>query len=419
MNINSKEIKPIFTIPVIVFLWATAISLPAQHLTADQQSFLETQVHTISSSEQYAGLNWEPTAKNIGEKRLVLLGEFNHGSKEIFLTRNDLIRFLHEKKGFNVILFESGIGELIMPEIKRQDYSPAQMTNCLTGVWRTKEFTELMTYIQSKGIKTGGFDVQRSGGSFRFVMADVAAKHQLDTALFANLEERYGRLHRLLSGRNVQFDSVASPTRALIADYQKLAAALATSQDGGMADLLSLRTLANRVQYLEYMLQFARDKNWNKRWAARDSAMASNVRWWCGTMFKNEKIIIIAHNYHIAKHNENEQVMGEMLLPYFGPDMYVTGIFAGTGSYADNSGKPVMLTPPDTLHPDIKHFILPRKGNVQYLHIPNPKISGSDWLFEPVTVNDTFIDLAGTNQMQLFKPFDGLILIDKVSPPEK
>ena len=411
--------KPTFIAPVVTFLWTAAITLNAQYLTTDQLTFLATQVKSISKSEQYSGLNWEPMAKRIGEKRLVLLGEFNHGSKEIFLARNDLIRFLHEKKGFNVILFESGIGELIGPEINRQHYTPEQMANCLTGVWRTKEFTELMAYVQSSGIKTGGFDVQRSGGSFRFVLSDIAAKHQLDTTLFANLEARYGTLQKLLSGRNVQFDSVVAPTRALIADYKELAAALAEKQDGGTTDLLVLKTLANRVLFLEYMLQFALDKNWNKRWAARDSAMAGNVRWWCDTVFKKEKIIIIAHNFHIAKYNENEQVMGEMLLPDFGPDMYVTGIFAARGSYADNAGKPILLSPPDTLHQDIKHFIQPSLGSVQFLHIPNQRTSGTDWLFDPVTVNDTFIDLAGTNQMQLFKHFDGLILLYKISPPEK
>ncbi|HEV7783653.1 MAG TPA: hypothetical protein VGO58_20420 [Chitinophagaceae bacterium] len=58
---------------------------------------------------------------------MVLIGEPNHGSKEIFLLRNSLIKFLHESHGFDIILFESGIGELI-----RADISKDQLT-CLTS----------------------------------------------------------------------------------------------------------------------------------------------------------------------------------------------------------------------------------------------------------------------------------------------
>ena len=65
--------------------------------------------------------------------KIVLLGEFNHGSKEIFLTRNELVKELHRKLDFDVILFESGIGEVGAIGIERELLSKEQMTNGFFG----------------------------------------------------------------------------------------------------------------------------------------------------------------------------------------------------------------------------------------------------------------------------------------------
>ena len=164
------------------------------------------------------------------------------------------------------------------------------------------------------------------------------------------------------------------------------------------------------------MLQFLKDKDWNRRWAARDSAMAKNVEWLIEREFKEGPVIIIGHNYHIGKYNENEKVMGELLAPGYGNDMYSIGIFAGSGSFNDNSGGVVKMVPPDSAGLDIKHIISQLDGEVNFLDIPEKFSKGSDWLVQEIIINDTFIDLENNNKMVLSKTFDGLILLKRVSP---
>ena len=108
--------------------------------------------------------------------------------------------------------------------------------------------------------------------------------------------------------------------------------------------------------------------------------------------------------------------MGEVLAPGYRNDMYSIGIFAGSGSFNDNSGKVVEMVPPDSVGLDIKHIITQLNGEVTFLNIPSKFSNGSDWLNQEITINDTFIDLENSNKMVVAKTFDALILLKSVSP---
>lgn len=354
---------------------------PAQQLGKKQLKFLQKHAHTIqidSSSNLVTLRSLNDVLKN---KRIVLLGEFTHGAKEINQVKNALIKHLHEELDYNVLLLESGVGEVMGMETDRQAHAPQELLSMgLFGPWRTEEYLDLMSYLKNNdSLQVGGFDVQRSGQAFAHYLEEVMALIEPDEVAIAEaLEQDFGQFAN--SMRQNQLDSVMMSRKKTldknylqfyqkITDHQKQL----ETQLSPLQVALTLKTIENRLSFLKYYFQFKKDNNYSKRWAARDSIMASNIIWFAEQVYPKEKIIISAHNFHIAKYNEKELVMGEILLEQYTNEMYSIGIFGGAGTLANNARKPEPLTPP-TESNDIKRFVNASPAENTFINIPqNPK----------------------------------------------
>lgn len=393
---------------------AACQSVRAQQWTGAQARELAAQAKLICADSAFADCDWSGVTADLTGKDLVLVGESDHGTKEVAELRNSLIAELQAKHGFDVVLFESGMGELILPE----DASADDMANGLMGPWNTRSSVDLMSTVREEHMAYAGFDVQRNGRSFATVLRMVCEELKLDTALYHDLEARFTPVLKSL-GPKADHAVVANDATALIADYDAIFGILgnALPEKPSHRQLLTHRTVRNRADQLRYMLQFTADKDWNARWAARDSAMSDNVRWLADTLYPGRKVIVIAHNYHIARSNQKERVMGEWLSAHYGERMLVIGTFTGGGSHADNTGKPKSMTAPDSTALDIKHVIAGLDGFADYLRIPSAGASVTHWSHGAVVVNDSFIDLSNSNTLVPAEHFDALLLIERSSPP--
>ncbi len=57
---------------------------------------------------------WIPLNESIKDKRIIALGESLHGVKEYNTTKIELIQYLHEKEGFNVLAIESDVAKKLI-----------------------------------------------------------------------------------------------------------------------------------------------------------------------------------------------------------------------------------------------------------------------------------------------------------------
>jgi len=93
--------------------WATDVPLdPA--VRASRIAWLNAHAGVLRSidiaDDDFADL--EPFAKAVGDARIVMLGEATHGDGTTFLAKSRLVRFLHERMGFDVLAFESGLYDM-------------------------------------------------------------------------------------------------------------------------------------------------------------------------------------------------------------------------------------------------------------------------------------------------------------------
>jgi erythromycin esterase len=132
-------------------------------------NYIKKHAVTINSltslpSDNYKDL--EPLKNVLKNKQVVYLGESFHCVGEYNSSKVRLIKYLHEKLGFNVLAFESDLGTCSTVSDTTQKLLPTEaMVNSILGVWNTKEMLPLFQYMKSEGNKKNklnltGFDMQ-------------------------------------------------------------------------------------------------------------------------------------------------------------------------------------------------------------------------------------------------------------------
>ncbi len=97
-----------FSYSLLVVLTTSLLFTPvkAQRLIKDYVIKNAVTLKTISA-DSTDDSDLEPIGAAIGNAKIVMLGEQDHGDAPTFLAKTRLVKYLHEKKGFNVLAFES------------------------------------------------------------------------------------------------------------------------------------------------------------------------------------------------------------------------------------------------------------------------------------------------------------------------
>ncbi len=100
-------------------LGATSLTAPAAAQSADAlQDWLAANARPVRTvapeGEDFSDL--EPLAAAIGAARVVQLGEPSHNAGSCFSAKVRLVKFLHQRLGFDVVIWESGIYDVALVE---------------------------------------------------------------------------------------------------------------------------------------------------------------------------------------------------------------------------------------------------------------------------------------------------------------
>jgi len=294
---------------------SVSILLFSLHLTAqDFKKIIQENVHTISidpSLTSFQDLDY--LGKAIENKRIIMLGEQEHGDGSTFAAKARLVKYLHEKLGYNVLIFESDMISMneVWKEVTTDKKDLAKdISQNIYPVWTNCQqastvFQYIVTeYQKGSAIKLGGFDNQITGvaafKSLRSLLGDSLQKYnsafyiahsdffkkQLDTAF--HLLNRSSTLSQMEV--RVFYQSYISSLEIINGELFSLHGQISQSVE-------------SILSFYKQLLLRETDKDLESS-QERDAQMARNLRWLVTNKYPNEKIIVWAANTHIIRNND-------------------------------------------------------------------------------------------------------------------
>ena len=382
--------------------------------------------HPVRSlvSDDFADLQFLKTV--LAGKRVVALGESAHGVAEFNWMKVRLVKFLHQQMGFDVIAFESSLSECSVADSEIAMQPPGQvMTDCIFATWWTSEVLPLFDYLEvarkgGKPMILAGFDSQKSGNAQSRVaqrLANLVA--ELDPQLAQRVgddEATIARWYSTFGGKAVD----PADTQRLLNDYayaEQLSRDHRPDLERQPGVTAALVDIAIQEFHSRQALVRQLTASGSEGSAIRDRAMADNLDFLLDRRFPGKKVMVWAHNYHIAKSHFGDEVprtMGAWAAQRRGAEVYALGLYMGRGVAATNKRELYTIAAPAPFSLDaimasagLTMSFLDLSG-VDGTDVPTwaqHAVSARDWGTEPVTIVPA-------------QAYEGLLYIDSVTPPD-
>lgn len=427
------------------FLTALALLFLSNLGFSQEADLSELTIISLEDKTSQNPYDLESLRELFADKRIVLLGEQTHGDGATFDAKVELIKFLHDELGFDIVAFESPLYGIYKANKLSENIKNNHdlLNESVFGIWsNTKQFQQLLEYkastIDTKNpLEFAGFDLQEWG---------LFEEHY-----FEDVKSLFKRNHLVLEDSTIEIlketilggsDYIASNEIDSINFYnaykQVMSGFKQCNQKNEEVQILQ-QTLASKLADVEWGASMIKGKEYKVQ-NPRDLQMAKNLIF-LSELYPNKKIIGWGASYHFAneveKYKDTELTsafmekmakelkdedqpdefsldnllegaipMGQILKKYFGDQLYSVAFSSFEGKYAMvGSESQEMITPPD--------------GSIEY------EINSAHYNYAFVDYHklDTgYFYSSALGNLPIFAPwqdiFDGLFFIKTCYPPD-
>jgi erythromycin esterase len=326
-------------------------------------------VHSLDLDADIADLR--PLDAIVGDARVVGIGESWHSAHELVSLRHRMVRYLVERRGFNLLIFEGSVAgaEMVDRYVKGGDGDPALVLRYFEqAMWLNRETAGFLVWLRTFNATRSLCD--RVGVCGMDVAPPTAALTSI-TGYLKRVDPRYSiPAEELVDHFNASCHGMplSSTTRAAIWGATEVFEKLGSS--ARMQVRAALATIASRLLEMRktYETSSSVDElRWVTRHAVvavqacdvlaarlkspreanylRDLAFSENVAWLLDHGHPKSKAVIFGHNIHMAKEAfrsfDSEQLvtsLGERLAKWYGRSYVAIGSSVGTGRLSATPG---------------------------------------------------------------------------------
>ncbi len=302
---------------------------PAQKLVKDYTGSHSVAISAIEpDSTNYVDI--DPIGKSVGDTRVVMLGEQDHGDAPTFLAKTRLIKYLHEKKGFNILAFESDFFGLNYgwDQLKKQKPRiDTFLRGNVFGIWTACDACNYLfykyipeSYQTAVPLKITGFDSQQYLDYSFYNLKDRLDSVLRHVNILITKQINYVSEILPLIDSSKKWNFIPPKNIARINSCLRYLQIIQTQLSGvSNPNSFWLLVVDNLIQQVEGVKNKFNTGKYDSN--GRDIQMAKNLKWLIENKFKGEKIIVWAANEHIAmslknltgSDYRNRETMGENL----------------------------------------------------------------------------------------------------------
>lgn len=300
------------------------------------QQLLNSTTKIDSNNKQLSEQDLARFAQQLGDARIVGLGEQTHGEGSVFTLKTQLVKYLHEKHDFDVFILESGmfdVQQIWLQALHGQKIKSLAANNIFYMYSKTAEVMPLFDYINAQLVTDNplilvGFDSQHSGGIANKHLVDslktAVAQSSNDISKLVQWQVLTDQIQQVLDLRQVRFCEAAETLF-----FQQLH----NLQQVFLTDSQS----RNDESGFWYRITKGLEAQAKRQWQITDTRskeMGENIKYWAAK-YPDKKILIWAHTWHLTRDGNYQVNAGQVVAEKFGDEYFISHFTGAAGEYTD------------------------------------------------------------------------------------